>query len=79
MKTIAITIDEETLRRVDHVLSERRSAGKNRSDLARRALREFLERLDRLAEEERERAIFRKERKRLARQASSAIREQARP
>lgn len=73
MKTIAISIDEETLARVDRV------AGRNRSRLLREAVREHVARLERLAEEEREAAIIRRHRGRLARQAAALVRAQAKP
>lgn len=73
MKTIAISIDEETLARVDRV------AGHNRSKLLREAVREHVTRLERLAEDEREAAIVRRHRGRLARQAAALVRAQAKP
>ena len=60
------------LRRVDRVSS-------NRSSIIRQAVDEYLSRLEREAEEERERAIFSKHRGRLARQAVALVRDQAKP
>ncbi len=54
MRTIAITIDEDMLRRLDHPVAEQGTRIKNRSQVIRQALREYLMRLERLAEEERE-------------------------
>ena len=71
MKTIAISIDEETLARVDRV------AGRNRSRLLREAVREHVARLERLAEEAREVEVIRRHRRRLARQAAALVRAQA--
>lgn len=73
MKTIAITIDNDTLERVD------RLGGRNRSRVIRLAVQEYVARLDRLAEEEREAAVIRRHRGRLARQARALVRAQAQP
>jgi predicted transcriptional regulator len=78
MKTIAISIDEVTLKRLDELtgpLPRRR----NRSALVRVALREFVERARRQQVETREGEIFRKHRKRLARQTRALVARQARP
>ena len=72
MKTIAITMDEDMLRRVDQISS-------NRSSTVRQAVDEYLSRVERESEEEKERAIFRKHRGRLARQTASLVKEQAKP
>ena len=77
MKTIAIAIDEDVIQRLDHFVTEGGTAWQNRSQVIRQAVREYVERLERLAEEERERAIFRKHRQRLARQAEALVKEQA--
>ena len=79
MKTIAISIEEDTLDRVDRLTKSSRQAGKNRSHVIRLAIREYVSRLERLAEEEREAVIVRKHRGRLARQAKALVREQAKP
>jgi metal-responsive CopG/Arc/MetJ family transcriptional regulator len=71
MKTIAITIDPDTLARVD------RLGRRNRSRIIREAVREYVTRLERLADDERESAIVRKHRGRLARQAAALVRAQA--
>ena len=71
MKTIAITIDEDLLTRVDRL-----NAG-NRSLVVREALTHYLTRLEREASEAREDAILRKNRRRLAREGAALIRAQA--
>ena len=78
MKTIAITIDEPTLKLLDQLAAEspRRRA---RSALVRAALQEFVERERRRAVEGRETEILRRKRKQLDRQARALIAEQARP
>ncbi len=73
MKTIAISIDANTLERVD------RLGGRNRSHIIREAVREYVTRLERLAEEEREGAVIHRNRGRLARQARALVRNQAQP
>jgi Arc/MetJ-type ribon-helix-helix transcriptional regulator len=77
MKTIAISIDEHTLRTVDQLVGASRVL-RNRSVVVRIALREFAERERRRLVEERERAVLRKQRGRLARQARALVAEQAR-
>jgi metal-responsive CopG/Arc/MetJ family transcriptional regulator len=74
MKTIAITIDQATLERVDRL-----GVGRSRSGLIRDAVREYVGRLERLAEEEREAAVIHRNRGRLARQAHALARAQAQP
>lgn len=76
MKTIAITIDEDMLKRIDRLVAIN-AAARNRSQIIRQAIREFIARLERLAEEEHEREIFRRHRQRLARQADALVKEQA--
>jgi metal-responsive CopG/Arc/MetJ family transcriptional regulator len=80
MKTIAITIEEETLERVDRVANGRRSGGSsNRSRVIRTAVHEYLTRLERATEEERERDVLRRHARRLSRQAAALVKEQAKP
>lgn len=79
MKTIAITIDNETLARLERVTGRGGQIEKNRSRVIREAVKEYVARLERLAEDEREAAIVRKHRGRLARQAKAAIQTQAKP
>ncbi len=78
MKTIAITIDEPTLETVDRLVGRGRGAH-NRSQMIRQAVHEYVARLERLAEDEREAAIVRRHRGRLARQTAALVREQAKP
>ena len=77
MKTIAITIDEPTLKRIDRLKTEAKGLFKSRSEVIRQAALEFVSRLESLAEEDRERKIFRRNRKRLNRQSLELIKEQA--
>jgi metal-responsive CopG/Arc/MetJ family transcriptional regulator len=79
MKTIAITIDEQTLETVDRLVSRSGHTGGNRSRLIRQAVHEYVARLERLADDEREGAIVRRHRGKLARQAAALVREQAKP
>jgi metal-responsive CopG/Arc/MetJ family transcriptional regulator len=74
METIAISIDEATLRALDRMAGRGRRA---RSQLIRTALHEFLERRARQEREERERQIYRRHRRLIARQAKALVREQA--
>jgi metal-responsive CopG/Arc/MetJ family transcriptional regulator len=85
MRTIAVSIDEATLEALDRVASSRPSkpdGGRqptNRSEIVRRALREYVERRERAAREERERSIFAANREALAREAAALVAEQAKP
>lgn len=76
MKTIAITIDEPTLKLLDDLTTASRGR-RNRSALVRSALGEFAEREERKEAEAKEHKIFHKHRKRLAREARLLISEQA--
>jgi metal-responsive CopG/Arc/MetJ family transcriptional regulator len=77
MKTIAITIDEDMLQRIDRLVARGEATVKNRSQVIRQAVREYVARLERLAEEEREREVFRRHRQLLERQARALVEEQA--
>lgn len=79
MKTIAITIDEETLKRIDRLKADAKVAFRSRSDVIRQAAQEFVSRFERLTEEDREREIFRRNRRRLDGQSLELIKEQAKP
>ena len=79
MKTIAITIDEDVLERVDRLAGRRGEGRRSRSRVIRQAVREHVLRLERQAEDEREAAVVRRHRARLARQARALVREQAKP
>ena len=82
MKTIAITIDEETLRAVDKLAeggqpTRGRRSGTSRSAVVRTALRLYVEARGREEREGRERLIFARHREALARQAKALVSEQA--
>jgi predicted transcriptional regulator len=76
MKTIAITIDPETLRRLDE-LAARLPQRPNRSALVRAAIREFAEREQQRLQDALEAKILRRHRRRLARQARALVAAQA--
>jgi len=78
MRTIAVTVDEATFRLLDE-LAGGEPRRRTRSALVRRALREFAERERRRVVEEREREIFLRNRRQLAREARVLMEEQARP
>ena len=78
MKTIAITIDEPTLKRVDRLATNADFPFRNRSEIFRKAVDQFVKRLEREAEEQREAEIFHRHKSRLNRQAAALIKEQAR-
>ncbi len=77
MKTIAITIDESTLKHIDRLKTDRSTPFRSRSEVIRQATQEFVSRLETSTEEDREREIFRRNRKRLHRQSLELIKEQA--
>jgi metal-responsive CopG/Arc/MetJ family transcriptional regulator len=77
MKTIAVTIDEGTLKLLDELTNG--ASRRSRSAVVRTALREFADRERRRETEAKESAVFRKHRKRLARQARVLVAEQTRP
>jgi metal-responsive CopG/Arc/MetJ family transcriptional regulator len=77
MKTIAITIDEDTLRRIDKAANATGGTTANRSLFIREAIKDHLSRIEKTAEEARERDIFKRNRKKLHRQAMALIKEQA--
>jgi len=83
MRTIAISIDEATLQALDRVATEPGGAGEegrastNRSKIVRRALREYIERRERAAREEKERSILAANRETLAREAAALVADQA--
>jgi len=79
VKTIAITIDEATLYRIDRLVGDRRLQIRNRSQAVRLALQEFIQRLEQPQEEDRERKIIRKHASLLRRQAIALVKEQVRP
>jgi hypothetical protein len=75
MKTIAI--DDATAKLLD-TLTETSSRRRSRSALVRTALRQYAERVRKPARDDKDDIVFRKHRKRLARQARALIAEQAR-
>ncbi|MBI3047770.1 MAG: ribbon-helix-helix protein, CopG family [Acidobacteria bacterium] len=79
MKTIAITMDEDMLARLDRLVRPGDAQGTNRSRIIRTAVREYVARLERQIEDEREAAVVRRHRSRLARQAAALVRQQAKP
>ena len=78
MNTITVTIDDETLKLLDE-LTARGPSRRARSAMVRAALRDFAQRERQRLTEEREREIFRKHRKQLAREARRLTKDQARP
>ena len=76
MKTIAISIDDETLERLDR-LTTTTPGTKNRSQVIRKAVREYVQRVEQSADDEREARIVRQHRGRLSREARALVREQA--
>lgn len=78
MKTIAITVDDETLALIDELQSS--PVGfESRSALVRAALREYSDRALRRLEEERERELVRRNKELLDKQLEALVDEQARP
>lgn len=77
MKTIAFTIDESELERIDRAAAKKLGKRRNRSQVIRRAVAEYMNRLERQARDEREDKIVRRIYKKLNRQAAALIREQA--
>ncbi len=77
MKTIAITVDEETLALIDELHSSS-DEFRSRSALVRAAIREYAALEQRRSEEEREREIIRKNKDLLDRQLKALIADQAR-
>ena len=79
MKTIAITMEEDILRRIDQAAVKTAGTPPNRSQFIRAAVRDYLTRIEKAAEDEREKEIFRRNRRRLHQQALALIKEQAKP
>jgi len=77
MKTIAITIEEDILERVDRLARAGRRSGKNRSRIIREAVRKYVALVEQTAEEEREAAIVHRHRDRLQRESQALIKQQA--
>ncbi len=84
MGTIAISIDEASLAAVDRVAraaGHRRGGRKtaNRSEVIRRAVKEFLARRQRREREEQDRRVLSAHRDDIERQAAALVAEQAEP
>lgn len=83
MKTIAISIDEESLAAIDQLARApgRRRGPKpaNRSEVVRRAVQEFIARHRRVEREEGDRRILAAHRELIARQAKALVAAQAEP
>ncbi|MCL4513154.1 MAG: hypothetical protein M1421_03980 [Candidatus Eremiobacteraeota bacterium] len=77
MKTIAVTIDEPTLRRIERLLAVKNPGWRNRSEVFRQAVYEFVARREKEMEEAREKEIFRRFKRRLNQQTKFLIRTQA--
>jgi metal-responsive CopG/Arc/MetJ family transcriptional regulator len=76
MKTIAITIEDDILHRIE-TFTRKGEYATNRSQFILEAVRDYLTRLERLAEEGRERELIHRHRHRLHREALALIKEQA--
>lgn len=76
MKTIAITIDEPTIAKLDELAKGRERA---RSALVRRAVQQFVASEGARLAEERDREAYRKHAKLVSRQARALVAEQAAP
>lgn len=79
MKTIAITVEEDTLKSIDELARKSPRELRNRSRIVRAALKEFVAKELQRDREARERGILKKHRARLERQARALISEQAKP
>lgn len=77
MKTITVSIDDSTLKQLDRLLADC-SRRASRSSLIRIAVREYVASIEKTIEEQREREVFKRRRKRLERRAVALIKEQAR-
>jgi predicted transcriptional regulator len=78
MKPMTITIDEETIRKLDEVAAALPGV-RSRSALVRTAIRDFIDRERQRQLEAHERDILRRHRQKLKRQAVALIQEQAQP
>jgi len=76
MRTIAISIDEATLKGVDRAA---KTLDANRSKVVRVALAEYLAKLERQRQEASDREAFARNRARLRAQARALVTEQAKP
>ena len=80
MKTIAIAIDESTLRALDRIVVRGAVAERSsRSAVVRRALQEFVARQEKAEREAAERAIVARHARQLSREAAALVSDQAEP
>lgn len=79
MKTIAITIEETVLERLDRLPRRRGDKKRNRSLIIRQAVGEYIARLEHQADSEREAVIVRRHRDKLSHQATALVGDQAKP
>ena len=79
MKTIAITIDEQSLQGIDRLARRGPPYAKSRSEIVRRAVQQYLALTEKLAEQEREKKILRQHRKQLNQQTAALVKDQAKP
>jgi len=85
VKTIAVTIDDPTLRAIDRIAAGSRSragggeARVSRSAIVRRALQEFVVRQEKDQREAAERAVIARHADRLSREAAALVADQAEP
>jgi metal-responsive CopG/Arc/MetJ family transcriptional regulator len=77
MKTIAITMDEQTLGLLDRLLEEKVTPGKNRSQVIRQAVGAYLSNLEQQADLDRKRGIFHRKSALLKKQAVALVKDQA--
>jgi Arc/MetJ-type ribon-helix-helix transcriptional regulator len=78
MKTIAITMDDETLKLLDQLVG-RSGRARSRSALVRTAVRQFADCARHQEIEAHEGRIFTEHRRRVARETVALVKEQARP
>ncbi len=78
MKTIAISIGESALLKLDRLAARTNGKRLNRSEVIRRAVEEYISRLEDRRKEEQDEQVIRRHYKKFNRQAAALIREQAR-
>ena len=83
MRTIAISIDEDSLAAIDQIARRsgrrRGAASANRSEVVRRAVQEYVARATKQEREEKDRKALAAHRALTARQAEALVAEQAEP
>jgi metal-responsive CopG/Arc/MetJ family transcriptional regulator len=79
VKTIAITIDPQSLMRLDRLLKGKSGRSASRSQIIRQAVQAYLEQVERLAAEDQEDAVLHRHRDKLARETRALVRAQAKP